>query len=141
MQICRFLFHSDLRFVALPLEIPDFSGQLGDTTSKANLKRIGLEDIKKPSTPTRYLIVFQFSGLRNETPDQVLQRDHLSLERKFELERSITPDPNFLTFNLSIAMPCCSCSSSIFKMPSWHPRNSFSNFSISSRRPSTRSLT
>jgi hypothetical protein len=31
-------FDSDLRLIAPPLEIPDFSGQLGDTTSKANLK-------------------------------------------------------------------------------------------------------
>ena len=31
-------FDSDLRLVTPSLEIPDFSGQLGDTTSKANLK-------------------------------------------------------------------------------------------------------
>jgi hypothetical protein len=35
------LFNTDLRFGAPPLEIPDFSGQLGDTTVKANLKEVG----------------------------------------------------------------------------------------------------
>ncbi|KAF9777744.1 hypothetical protein BJ322DRAFT_1025585 [Thelephora terrestris] len=38
-----FLLDTDLRLVTPPLEIPDFSGQLGDTTSKANLKQEGLE--------------------------------------------------------------------------------------------------